>query len=144
MPHRAALFERVAEKKIIVVFEPHAAQNDDVHFRLHGDARKQFVVRFARDGKDGELLTFDKGIEHIDHRNARTYHLFGDNSARRIDRRPADGDHVFRECGAVVLGNARTRKDAAEQVIGIGDHHGFAQEFDGVGGADALRPRKDL
>ena len=144
VPHRAAHFQRVPEKEKIVVFEPHAAQNNHVHFRLHRNARQKFVVGLARYRKDGKFLAFHQRIEHVYHRNARTYHLFRDDPARRIDGRPADGDHVFRKRGALVFGNARAREDAAEKMFGIGDHHRLPQKFDGIGSAYALCARKDL
>ena len=144
MPHRAALFQRVLEEQEVVVFQTHAAQHDDVHLRLHGYAREQLVVRLARNGEYGELLALHERVEHVYHGDARAYHVARDDPARGVDGRPADGYHVLGERGAVVPGDARAGKDAAEQVFGIGHRHGLAQEPDGVGGADALRARKDL
>ena len=45
--HSAALFEGVTEFHIVIVFETHASEDDDVYFRLHGDSRKELVIRLT-------------------------------------------------------------------------------------------------
>ena len=53
---RAALLQRIPEKEVVVVLEPHAAEDDHVDFGLQSDAREERVVGLARPGEDGELL----------------------------------------------------------------------------------------
>ena len=52
----ALAFQRVAEEQVVVVFQPHAAEHDDIDFGLHRDAGEQRVVGFAGDGEDREFL----------------------------------------------------------------------------------------
>ena len=142
--HRAALFERVAEEEVVVVFQTHAAEDDDVDLRLHGDAGEQLVVGLAGDGEDGQLLALDERVEHVDHRDAGADHALGHDALGGVDGGTADGDHIFGQRGAVVARHARAVEHAPEQVVGKRDHHGPPEEAHGVGRADALRAGKDL
>ena len=47
MAHSAALFQGVTESKIVVVFQSHAAQDDDIDLGLQGDPGEQLVVRLS-------------------------------------------------------------------------------------------------
>jgi hypothetical protein len=82
---RPCLVKRITEIKIVVIFKPHAADDNDINFGLQGDARQQLIVRFAGDGEDRYLLRFDEGIEHVNHRNPGTDHLSRNDSFCRID-----------------------------------------------------------
>ena len=142
--HGAALFERVAEFHVVIVFQAHAAEDDDVNLRLHGDAGEQLVVRLTGDGEDRELLALHQRVEHVDHRDTRADHLVRQGTFAGIKGRAADRNHVFRQRRTVVSRHARTVKDAPEQVIREGHHHGTSEEAYLVRRADALRTREDL
>ena len=116
---RAHLFiERIAEEQVVVVFESHAAEDDDVDFRLHGDAGEQLVIGFAGDREDRDLLGFDEGVEQVDHGNPGTDHVAGNHAFGRIDRGPADIDQVIGDFGAVIARPAAAVEDTAQQIIG--------------------------
>ena len=143
-PHGAALFQRVAEKQIVVIFQTHAAQHDDIHLRLHGDAGQELVIRFAGYGENGELLALHQCVEHVDHGDAGADHLVGNGTLGRVYRRAADGDHVLCESGAVVAGHAGAVENASQQMLGERHHHGSAQKADRIRGAHALRAAEHL
>ncbi len=134
----------VAELHVIVIFQAHAAEDDDIDLRLHGDPGQELVVRLAGDGEDRQLLAFHQSIEHVDHRDTGADHLLRKDTPCRVEGRAADGDHVFRKGRAVVPRNARAVKDTAQQVIREGDHHRSAEEAHRVRRADALGAGKDL
>ena len=108
--------KHIPEVEVIVVFESHAAEDDDVDFRLHGDSGEEFVVGFARDGEDREFLRFDERVEQVDHRNARADHLPGNDSFRGVDGGAADFDHVGGDFRAHVAGGSGSVEDAAEKI----------------------------
>ena len=138
------LVEGVAEGEVVVVFEAHAAEDDHVDFGLHGDAREQFVVGFAGDGEDRELLGFDERVEDVDHRDAGADHLAGDDALRRVHGGAADLDHVVADLGTAVTRDTGAGEDAAEESVGSGDAHRVSEEADLVAGVDAARAVEDL
>ena len=75
MAHGAALLQGVAELHVIVILQTHAAEDDDIDLRLHGDPGQKLVVRLSGDGKDRQLLAFYQSVEYVDHWNTRTNHL---------------------------------------------------------------------
>ena len=142
--HGAALFQRVPEEQIVVVFQSHAAQHDHVHLRLHGDAGQQLVIGLAGHGEDRQLLALHQRVEHVDHGDAGADHLVGYDTLGRVHGGAADGDHVLRQGRAVVTGHTRAVEDAAQQVVGEGHHHRAAQKTDRIRGADALGSAEHL
>ena len=144
MAHGAALLQGVAELHVIVIFQAHAAEDDDIDLCLHGDSRQELVVRLTGDGEDRQLLALDQGVEHVDHRNTGTNHVLGKNTLRRVERRSADGNHVFCKSRTVVSRNTCAVKNTAEQIFRKRDHHGSAEETDRIRCADALGAGKDL
>ena len=136
--------QRIAEREIIVVFQAHAAENDDIDFRLHGNPGKQFVVRFAGNREDRQLLGFDKRVEHVDHRDSRTDHLAGNDALRRIHGGTADVDHIVADRRTGVTGTTRSGEDSAQQIFGGGNTHRVSEETHLVARADAARSGEDL
>ena len=49
----ATFLKGVPEEEVIVMFETHTTQNDDVDLGLQGDTRQQLVVGLTGAGKDG-------------------------------------------------------------------------------------------
>ena len=141
---RTAFFDGVTEEEIVVVFQAHATQNDDVDLCLQRDARKQGIVGLTGRRKDRQLLGFHERVEHVDHRNTGTNHLLRDDALGRVDGGAADVDQVVREGRALVTGLCATGEDATEQILGERHLHGVSQEPDlGVSG-DAAGAGKDL
>ena len=140
----ALVLEGVAEEEIVVVFQSHAAEDDDVDLGLHGDAGKKFVVRFAGDGEDRQLLGFDERVEDVDHGNAGTDHVARDDTPGRVDGGAADVIGFALKGRASVAGLSAAVEDAAQEVVAEGDLHVAAKELDLVVGGDAPGAREDL
>ena len=85
MAHGSALLEGITEFHVVIVFESHASQDDDVYFSLHRDSREQLVVRFSGNGEDRELLALNQCVEYVDHRNSGTYHLVRKDTLCRVE-----------------------------------------------------------
>ena len=140
----ALLVQSLFKIEIVVVFESHAAEDDDVDFGLHGDTGEQFVVGFAGDGEDRQLLAFDERVENVDHGQTRADHVLRNDAVRGVDGGAADVDHVVRKGGAFVTRRAVAGEDSSEQGVRRGDAHGLAEEADFGIRRDASRACEDL
>ena len=141
---RAVFVERALEGEVVVVLDPHAAEDDHIDLRLQGDAGEQFVVGFARDREDRQLLRFDQRVEDVDHRDVRADHVPRNDTLGRVDRRTADVNHVGEHFGPVVPRGAAAGEHTPEQRLGAGNLHRTAEETDLVAGADAAASGEDL
>lgn len=105
---------------------------------------QQFVVRFARDREDRQLLRLDQRVEHVDHRDVGADHVARNHALGRVHRRTADFDQVGDYFRAAVAGRAAAGEHAPEQRVRAGNLHRAAEEADLVAGADAAASREDL
>ena len=141
---RARLVERRAELEVLVVLEPHAADDDYVRVCLQRDAGEKFVVGFAGLCENRELLRDDERVEEVDHRDVRLHHAVRHDALRRVDRRLPDGRGVLVDRRASVARNGGAGERAAEKRLGEGHLHRLAEEADSCGGVDASRACEDL
>jgi len=86
----ALAFQHVSEEQVVIIFQSHATENDDVHFSLKGNASQKVVVGLTGDGKDGEFLRLHQGIEHVNHGNACAHDVTRNNAFGGVHRRSSD------------------------------------------------------
>ena len=140
----AVFIQRIAEEQVVVILHAHTAEDDHIHFRLHGNPSQQFVVGFPGGGEDRQFLGFDQRIEEVDHGDPGTDHLAGDDTLRRVDGRSADLNEFIFDGGTHIAGLAGTGEDPPQQVFGAGDFHGLTEEPHFVARADPAGTGKDL
>ena len=109
--------QRIAEEQVVVILHAHTAEDDHIHFRLHGDPCQQFVVGFTGGGEDGQFLGFDQGIEQVDHGDPGTDHFAGDDTLCRIDGGPADLDEFIFDGRTHIAGLSGTGEDPSQQIF---------------------------
>ena len=142
--HGTALFQGIPEKQIVIVLQAHAAQDNHIHLRLHGNAGEQLVVWLSGHGEDGQLLTLHQGVEYIDHGDTGADHFIGNGTLGWVHGWAADGDHILGQGGSAIAGHTGAVKNAAQQMIREGYHHRPAQKADRIRGADTLGATEDL
>ena len=126
------------------MLKTHAAEDDDIDFRLHGDAGQKLIVRFAGDGEDRQFLGFDQRVEDVDHRDARSHHVARDDAPGGVDGGAADVDRFALKSRASVAGLTAAVEDAAQEVVGKRHLHVAAKEAHFVVGGDASCAGEDL
>ncbi|OQC60097.1 MAG: hypothetical protein BWX54_00359 [Verrucomicrobia bacterium ADurb.Bin018] len=137
-------FQRVTELEVVVVLQPHTAQDDDIHLGLQGNARQQLVVGLARRGKNRQFLRFHQRVEYVNHRDARAHHFARDDALGGVHRRPADGNAVFVEFRTVVARLAGAVEHAPQQRIREGYIHLVPQKAHLAIGGNAAAAREHL
>ena len=116
--------ERIAEELSHIVFDTHSGKNDS-KFRIHpldprlsGNLSGQVIVRKSVTGKNGKLLTPDKGIHAVNNRNSGLYEIAGILSCGGIDRHSIDIEfNVARLRGPPVNWTPQAIKYASEHFL---------------------------
>ena len=140
----AVFIERVLHGQVVVVLDPHAAEDDHVDLGLQRNPCQKLVVRFAGDRKDRQLLRFDQGVEHIDHRDVGPDHVPRNHPLRRIHRRPADLDHVGIHRRTTVTRRPAAGENPPQQRLRTRHLHRTTEETHLVAGADPAASREHL
>src|SRR3989338_916756 len=138
------LLKGVSKEKIIVILKAHSSQNNNVYFGLNSNAAQDLIIRLAGDGENREFLRFYQRVENVYHRDTGADHLVGDNPFYRINRGPADINHIIRKPGALIQGLAASVKDAAHKVFTAGHPHRMPQETHLIAGGNTLASGKHL
>ena len=149
----AAGFEGLAEEVGHVVLHPHGRKDDGEALLfprepgLAHDLGRQFVVRQAAHGEDGELLPPDQGVHAIDGRDPRLDELLGIGPGRGIDGLAVDvAAGLAHRQRAAVQGLAHAVEDPPQKICRHrhrqraagkthpsflqGQAHGFAEKLD--------------
>ncbi|KAF5049257.1 hypothetical protein DSECCO2_441700 [anaerobic digester metagenome] len=142
--HGTAGFKRILEEQVVIKFQTHAAQNDEVDFGLHGNSCKQLVVRLTAYRENRKLLALDQRIEHIDHGNTGSDHVPGNDALGRIDRRTTDIDHVVGQTRSVVTRRTGTVEYTPQEVFGVGNAHRNSQKTHLIPGRYSLGTTENL
>ena len=130
---------------IIIEDQTEPAEHHDIGVGLDTDTRQQLIVGLAGHREDGDLLTLDQGIEHVDHRHIGTDHLRREVAAHRVDRRAADVQlRVSRQVRARIQRLAVAAKNPAQDIGRIGHPHRVTEETDRRAGRQPLGSGKDL
>ena len=141
---RTVFIECTLESKVVIIFQSHSSQHDNIDFRLQSDAGKQLIVGLSGRGKNRQLLRFDQCIENIDHGNVGPDHIAGNNALGRIHRRSSDGNKFIGNIRTVVPGSAPAVENPAQKSIGTGNHHLPPQETHLILSTDTPAAGKNL